>query len=471
MSTKLTDSFVDDASIPGYYKDSELAGFYLRVTSRKQKDGTAELTKVFLVRAKRHKTRETVSVTIGRFNQPGQLEDGTSLVWTAMNARKQAKIELGKLASGSHVNRERKQAIEQERTERNVQEKKDRAKSITLREMFEKYVRDRKLKPQTKYTYECIVRSRFSDWMDKPLASITKDMVLDRHTEISQEFPGEADNSMRILRAICHFAIAEFEDDDEPIFKVNPVRTLSRHDRWNNAERRQTAIADTDLLAWLQAVKSLRRGVIRDYFLLLLFSGFRKAEGACLRWQRPQPAEEKELKQSMETYGWVDMKEKVICLHNTKNKLPHYLPMTDVLYEILRRRQREALVNAEKCPVENNQFVFPKMQGEGHITFLVQYIDEVTKQSKVPFTPHDLRRTFLSAADDANLGKYKIKALANHSISKTDVTDGYVVRNITRLLPALTEINELILEKAGIDLQWLLSDANNVIELPLAKAQ
>jgi integrase len=68
----------------------------------------------------------------------------------------------------------------------------------------------------------------------------------------------------------------------------------------------------------------------------------------------------------------------------------------------------------------------------------------MAKQIDCPFTPHDLRRTFLTVAERLALPYIVLKKLANHS-GKRDTTFGYIVVDVERLRePMQTITNELL---------------------------
>ena len=79
-------------------------------------------------------------------------------------------------------------------------------------------------KDNTAYIYKCALKSTLSDWLDKPLIEIKKDMVERRHKSITDKgHAGHADHTMRILRALFTYAMITYEHPDgEPIFTSNP---------------------------------------------------------------------------------------------------------------------------------------------------------------------------------------------------------------------------------------------------------
>jgi len=84
----------------------------------------------------------------------------------------------------------------------------------------------------------------FPDWQNRVLVEINKEMVAKRHTKIGAE-SGEAyaNLSMRFLRTLFNFSIAQYEDGNgNTIVRENPVAQLTQTRAWYRVERRQTVI-------------------------------------------------------------------------------------------------------------------------------------------------------------------------------------------------------------------------------------
>jgi hypothetical protein len=135
-------------------------------------------------------------------------------------------------------------------------------------------------------TYQDLFRLYLSDWLNKPAAEITRDMVKELHRDIAtgkrqrqalkKEIDTEkgrkdkpklkavappepkrkeaaADNCMRTLRAVLNYA---FEDEEGGTPYMNPVNILSSRKKkaWFKVDRRRTLIKNSELPAWRKAV-------------------------------------------------------------------------------------------------------------------------------------------------------------------------------------------------------------------------
>ncbi|MBW4056673.1 MAG: integrase family protein [Proteobacteria bacterium] len=450
------------------YFDDVLRGFGVRVFALKP--GGKALTKA------QEKTAGKTYFTMRRVN--GKLtrtKIDTADKITAEKARKAAEGLLADMGRGIDPNEEKRQARQQ------VEEEKQQA--VTLQTALNDYLDKGKLKPRTVTTYKDLCRLYLADWLDKPAAEITRDMVKARHAEIAagkrqrQKLAKEitttgkaklkavappepkrkeaaADNCMRTLRAVLNYA---FEDEEGGTPYTNPVNILSSRKKkaWFKVDRRRTLIKNSDLPAWYKAVIGLDNGIMTDYLRFLLFTGLRRQEAATLTWKQ------------------VDFEEGCFTITDTKNKTPHTLPLSDYLHKLLKDRQeglktelaeaKAALAGIEKMTLRDRQtahnrvalaesrlaskYVFP---GEGKTGFIVEpkrAIDSVTAATGISFSCHDLRRTFATLAESLDLSSYTVKALLNHKQQTGDVTGGYIILNVDRLREPMQKITEALQER------------------------
>lgn len=365
------------------YYDDELKGFGLRITS----GGSRTFFVEKLVKGKLRRMK------IGRY---GEL--------TPKQARDEAKILMGKIASGIDP-------IAEKRLEK--------ARAVTLKEAMEAYLKARKsLKAKTLYDYNRVMNIAFVDWQNKPLTSITKDKIAKRHTSLGEEH-GEAyaNLAMRILRALFNFAAGQYEDSQgRSLVLENPVKRLSQTRAWYRVDRRQTFIKAHDLDAWYQGIQLLENETLRDYLLLIVFTGLRRQEAAKLLWNQ------------------VDFNAKTLTITETKNSEVHTLPLSDYLFDLLTNR---------RLNVKSN-FVFPGPGANGHIIEPRKQVAKVIASSGISFTVHDLRRTFITIAESLDIPAYALKRLLNHKM-QNDVTAGYIMTDVERLRKPMQMIADYLL--------------------------
>ena len=365
------------------YRDDHLSGFAVRVTSTGVKSFIVE----------KRLGRKNRRITIGRY---GHL--------TLEQGRLEAVKLLGKLATGVDPIHERKV---------------ERVKQITLKQMFDDYIEGHPtLTAYTIKDYERSINGSFKDWQNKPVTELSKDLIEKRHRDLGRVSHARANNAMRVLRAVYNYAMDKYDDlDGNPIIQSNPVSRLSRTRGWFRVERRRTVIKPHQLRAWYDATLQLQSDTARDYLHFTLLTGLRRGESARLTWKM------------------VDFEDRTITIPETKNGESHTLPLSDFLYELLKRRY-------ETCG--GFGYVFPAESKEGHYTDPKRAIEYVIDWSGVQFCMHDLRRTFITVAESLDISIYTLKRLLNHKMTN-DVTAGYIVLNTERLREPMQRITDYFL--------------------------
>lgn len=396
---KITKTLVERLAPPAsgqkFIRDAILRGFAVRVT--------ASGVRAFVV--EKRLDGRVKRITLGRY---GEL--------TVEQARKEALKVLGKIAIGLNPLAEREHA---------------RLAQVTLEQAFEDFKRTRKdLKARTLYDYERLLKVAFEPWKKRPLAAITKDLVVRRHAELGKT-SGEAyaNLAMRFLRSLLNFALVHFEDGfGKPLLTENPVSRLTQTRAWYRSRRRQTVIKVHQLPAWFKAVQGLRgeakdpfAEVVADYLEVLLFTGLRRQEAAQLTWDR------------------VDLKDRTLVIPDPKNRQPFLLPFSDHVAAIFERRKESA----------ERAHVFPGGGRQGYLIEPRYAIERVIETSGVDFTIHDLRRTFITVAESIDLQPYAIKRMVNHKM-RGDVTAGYIVADVERLREPVKRVADFLLKAIGV---------------------
>ena len=364
------------------YRDDQLPGFGLRVTNSGSKAYFAE----------KRISGTNKRITIGKH---GPL--------TPEQARKQAQIILGEIALGNDP----------------VADKKDQnVKGVTLADAYRDYLRSKpNLKPNTLDEYNRRIEGTLSDWFNKPMIDITKDMVEARHRHIGKTSPAGANGTIRVLKAVFNFAIEQYEDQKgQPVIIINPTKRLSKTRSLYDVKPRQSLLTPTQLKPWFEATLKLNQETTRDYLHFLLFTGLRKSEASQMTWQN------------------VDFNERSFLIPDTKNKDPHRLPMSNHLESLLKRRHFQS----------ESPWVFPSPITDGPLKEPRTAVKRVVELSSIQFTLHDLRRTFATTAENLDIPHYALKRLLNHRAAN-DVTGSYIVPNAERLREPMQKVTNYIL--------------------------
>lgn len=284
--------------------------------------------------------------------------------------------------------------------------------------VFEDYLKNRKLKKSTRHEYTYCLREQLADWIYLPIASISRNDVFEKHKQLKAHGPFQADLAFRLIRALYMFASEFYEDENgKPLIVDNPTKKLSGMKSWTPLKRRTGRIPREKAKLWWDTLAILEDSP-RDFLKLIYLTGLRKMEAASLRWDG------------------VDFDAGTLTIFNTKNGKDHILPMSTHIRELLEGRKALA----------GGTYVFPGHYADDHISGNDRTYVKVAIESGIRFTPHDLRRGFISTATELDVEMYPIKKLVNHASS--DVTFGYYVADINKLRAIIQMIDDELMRCA-----------------------
>lgn len=291
--------------------------------------------------------------------------------------------------------------------EKRVAKDKAQLKLMTLKELLEQYLLDKKgLREATIIDYRKNMRA-FNDWLDLPVRNITREMVLSKRNE----FTGGRDNKMRVLRVLMIYAHKALT-----IIDANPVDILRDGKLWAKPTRRTSLIPSDQLKEWINAVLSLKNEQAKVYLLLLLHTGLRDSDVRYLEWRD------------------VDFTHDSFLARDTKNHplftayiAPQIKPYLRNLYTL----------------TGTSTYLFPGNNKDGVMGVPDKPIDQVIKQTGIQFSSHDLKRTFLTLGEAAMIPFSLLQALANH-VTDSNVTGGYIHPEAKTCKAATFKIADLI---------------------------
>ncbi len=416
-----------------WIKDSSLKGLY------KRKQGSSV---VWAVKARQKGANKVVSVTLGRVE-----------LLSATVARSKAKVVLAKLGEGINPNHERLQeSLKKQKAEQTL-----KARSLSLGEALEQYVTLKQLKPKTEKDLRETLQRNFPDWLPRPLLQLTREMVLERFTEIkarvksrraevfrkllaegakpvaymSMDGTGEAQRAFRYLSAVIN-SVKNDEVNGEPLLARNPTDVLRDKKMRKSLPARERYLNESQLQSLFelvtQQVHPEYSGNVTsddiDFVLLLAITGMRLEEVRHIRWSD------------------VDFSADVFRAVDTKNHRTHTLPMTEATRAIFRRRWSSKSHAAV--------YVFSGTKDVKQPASMSRTFERVTKEVGFDFSPHDLRRTFATVANEMGVDLNKIGAALNHK--KRNVTAGYVQTTANMLRETIETIESVLFRK------WELPD-------------
>ena len=384
---KITPKFIREAELPAGKKqvifwDAELPNFGLRLTQ-----GSKSFVLDISYNGKRHRK------TIGRHD-----------VLSPSEARNKARKLLTELTDVNPV--------------------MERPVVPTLQEVLDRYLSVRPLKETTAKRFRYNMEKYLPDWLPLAVSAITKSMVEVRFQELTSAptrcgtpGKGRANIVMQNLNTLLKFAIEDYELD-----MVNPAQTLTRNRAWHRLYPRQGVVPDSQLADWYRSVMGLKNKNHRDYFLLLIFTGFRRATAAQLTWSQ------------------VSFEDKVITIppEASKSYREQRLPMSDFVFDLLKQRYDD---RTSECVFPRRYVRNPKK----YMSFVGVSHEVVRRESGCQFALHDCRRTFLTIADRLGLPLSVLKMLANHG-RRRDVTMSYLVVDIEWLQQPKQQITDRFFE-------------------------
>jgi len=388
MRTIITEASVKGARETGFLRDKKLIGFALRVTPAGAKS--------FVVEAR----------VAGR---PKRFTIGSVQRFTVAEAREKARALLHVMAKGQDPQVERRAA---------------RERSATLRQLLEDYIvvrsgrQDKPLRPSTVIKYRSVVGRCLGDWLDRPLSEVTAAMVAARYEELLTRSTADANNAMRVLRAVSRRAVRVLPLRADGSRLIVEPATAALAGQWVPMKRRTTVLEPAELPAWWAAVNGLRSLDSSRALQLLLLTGLRVSEALQLDW------------------GDVDLAGRRLDVHRSKTTAF----VKTIGPELAQRLDDWRQAAHSRGPTLGRGRVFA-------VTDLRAALRSVETLGGKGITPHDLRRTFLSFGERCNLPTKTLKLLVNHATGD-DVTAGYVQVAQEDLLRAAAAVERAILTAA-----------------------
>ncbi len=285
-----------------------------------------------------------------------------------------------------------------------------KARVLVLKSLFDAYVSTGRLKPRTVVDYREAVYFYLSDWMSKPVAAITKQMVEARFYKIRDQGVNggkptysQATKTMRILSALMNCALAD------EIIEQNPVDVLK-------LKRIDRSMRKRDNYLPAMKVRELLEGTVQDRHPatlavhLMLYTGLRRNEALRLMWS------------DIEEIEGI----RCIIVRDTKNHRPHYVPITENIQGIL------------DLATNGTENIFASTRKKDCPTRYVRTtLNRLSKMIQFEFRCHDLRRTFATRASEAGIDFLTVKRLLNHK--SHDITSQYIQWNSRENLLVMRE--------------------------------
>lgn len=224
------------------------------------------------------------------------------------------------------------------------------------------------------------VKLYLRDWLNKPLADITRAQCRARHERLTKEVGDQtADRAFRHFRALYNSALKLHD------LPTNPTIAIEWH---GNRRRDYDRI---DLHDFRQRVEMIENPIRRAWYLVALSTALRKTDCSSIEWEH------------------IDFDSRTLHRPNPKGGTAKAftLPLSQQTTELLCSLPRQS------------QYVFSANSQTGYI---------LNPREKQMENPHHLRAEYIALATDLGVPTYPKKLLVNHSVPRIDVSDGYVAR-------------------------------------------
>jgi integrase len=218
---------------------------------------------------------------------------------------------------------------------------------LTLARAIEMHLRAMRAKLCSPDSLELLTEEtarHLGDWLERPLASISRNECALRHESISADSgPYVANRVLQQFRAIYNTTARRFEQ----LPQTNPTIAVT----FNRLRRRREPIAWEELPAWRRKVEALPNPVRRDLQLFLLFTGLRSFDACSVRFEH------------------VDLER--VTLHRPRPKggedYAFTVPIARFVLDLIERRQAQ---NPELFE-DDGGWVFPTKTRSGLVTHVI----------------------------------------------------------------------------------------------------
>ncbi len=236
-------------------------------------------------------------------------------------------------------------------------ERRSRRESLTLGGLYDHWIQYAKSHKRTWQEDERLYNNFLEKWQNRSLAAIRKQDIRALHTTIGEENGRYAANRvLGLLKAMYNRAVSDLDWGG-----TNPAEGVTRF----REKSRDRFLQPDELPRFFEALDE-ESDLLKDFFLVALFTGARRSNVQAMRW---------------EEIG-VDG---VWRIPDTKSGQPVLVPLVPEVTKILQARREKA---------GGNPWVFPSRGQSGHLVEPKSAWKRIRTAANLPdLRMHDLRRT------------------------------------------------------------------------------
>jgi integrase len=238
-----------------------------------------------------------------------------------------------------------------------------RKKEMTWGELFEKYLAEHaKIHKKTWREDEDNNRRNLSDWAERPLSSFTRPVIAEKHRQIGAT--GATTTANRILSLVSK--VFSFADEAGLWDKRNPCKGIKK---FKEVER-DRFVQPNEMPVLLLQIQKYPNPTLRDYFLMCLLTGARRANVFTMKWVD------------------VDLQEGIWRIPDTKSGQAVRIALAPEAQTILCERKKICVAEG------GSEYVFPGRYGKSHLKEPKKAWAKILENSGLKdLKIHDLRRT------------------------------------------------------------------------------
>lgn len=286
------------------------------------------------------------------------------------------------------------------------------------------------LKKSTLEKYKRILNFIPPHWHSMAWEKITPDLLVEQLYIIKEKSSTQGWTFLSVVQNVYRSCAPFFKDDQgKRLLNSNPIPLAHKMIDAVRPGRRKRSVASVSqlgkLVVFLEAVRNGTAYPSKEEYrwkriiqaselvLMALFTGFRRCELCCLKWDYVNFEQ-----------GYIHLpgreQEQGGPFKGTKNRFDHNLPLTSyplsLLCDIARKRGKKGTLVFPSIYDKDRKFSYPHL-----------FTELISKEIGSHFSLHSARRTFASIADDIDIGFLSIKRILNHHF-EGGVTGGYIIK-------------------------------------------
>ncbi len=238
-----------------------------------------------------------------------------------------------------------------------------RKKEITWGDLFAKYLEEyAKMRKKTWREDEANNTRNLKDWTERPLSSFSRPIIAEKHRQIGAT--GATTTANRILSLVSK--VFSFADEAGLWDKRNPCKGIKK---FKEVER-DRFVQPNEMPVLLLQIQNYPNPTLRDYFLICLLTGARRANVFTMKWVD------------------VDLQQGIWRIPDTKSGQSVRIALAPEAQKILYERKKI-------CEAEGqSEYVFPGRYGKSHLKEPKKAWAKILENAGLKdLKIHDLRRT------------------------------------------------------------------------------